>query len=135
MGCVLYIKGNNKIPKKNLIKINKNLITNGSHSNNIDIIIKAKKKNEFENIKSEKNIGKSIKSLYILKDIFSFLSEKQKLNIIIYNKHLQAKFNINIENYKRISGIYREGERNGKGKEYKKSTRYYIFLLNFYYKL
>ena len=33
--------------------------------------------NEFENIKSEKNIEKSIESLYILKKIFSFLSEKQ----------------------------------------------------------
>ena len=32
---------------------------------------------EFENIISEKSIGKSIESLYILKYIFSFLSEKQ----------------------------------------------------------
>jgi len=47
---------------------------------------------EFEKIKSEINIRKSIKSLYILKDIFSFLTEKQKLNklfiISIYNKNL-----------------------------------------------
>ena len=42
---------------------------------------------EFENIISEKNIGKSIESLYILKYIFSFLSEKHKLKIIIYNKN------------------------------------------------
>jgi len=70
--------------------------------------------NEFKNKKSVINIEKSIESLYIIKDIFSFLSEKQKLNIIIYNKHLQAKFNINIENYKRISGIFREGERKEK---------------------
>jgi len=43
-------------------------------------------------IKSEINFGKSIESiesLYILKIIFSFLSENQKLNIIIYNNHLQ----------------------------------------------
>ena len=73
---------------------------------------------EFENIKSEKNIGKSIESLYILKDIFSFLSEKQKLEIIIYNKDLQNKLDISIEDYKRISKRYRVGERNGKGKEY-----------------
>ena len=83
--------------------------------------------NEFENIKSEKNIEKSIKSLYILKDIFSFLSEKQKLKIIIYNKHLQKNLDINIENYKRIRGIYREGERNGKGKEYDISSNIMIF--------
>ena len=39
--------------------------------------------NEIENIKSEKNIEKSIESLYILKYIFLFLSEKQKLKIVI----------------------------------------------------
>jgi len=58
--------------------------------------------NKFENIKSEINIEKSIKSLYILKDIFSFLSEKQELNILIYNKNLQKKFDINIDDYKRV---------------------------------
>ena len=47
--------------------------------------------NKFQNIKSEISI-KSIKSIYILNDILSFLSEKQKLNLIIYNKHLQQKF-------------------------------------------
>ena len=46
---------------------------------------------EFENIINGKNIGKSIESLYILKYIFSFLSEKKKLKIIIYNKNLQKK--------------------------------------------
>ena len=45
--------------------------------------------NEFENMKSEKKFENSIESLYILKDIFSFLSEKRKLKILIYNKHLQ----------------------------------------------
>ena len=68
----------NKIPKKNMDTINKNLIINGSHSNNTGIIRKAKKMNKFENIKYEKNIGKSIESLYILEDIFSFLSIEQK---------------------------------------------------------
>ena len=71
---------------------------------------------EFENIKYEKNFEKSIESLYILKDIFSFLSEIQKLKIIIYNKHLQKIFGINIEDYKRIRGIYKEGEKNEKRK-------------------
>ena len=81
---------------------------------------------EFENIKSEKNIGKLI-GTYILKDIFSFLSEKQKLEIIIYNKDLQKKLDINIEDYKRIRGIYKVGERNGKGKEYDISTNIILF--------
>ena len=83
--------------------------------------------NEFKNIKCEINIEKSIKSLYILKDIFSFLSENQKLNIIIYNKHIQKKLDINIQDYKRISGKYKEGEKNGKGKEYNISTNIMIF--------
>ena len=83
--------------------------------------------NEFENIKYEIDIEKSIKSLYILKNIFSFLSEKQKLSLIIYNKHLQKQFDINIEDYKRISGKYKEGEKNGKGKEYSISTKFMIF--------
>ena len=50
--------------------------------------------------------------------IFSCLTEKRKLEIIHYNKRIQNELDINIENYKRIRGIYREGERNGKGKEY-----------------
>jgi len=91
----------NEIPKKNLDIYNKNLTTNGSHSNNTDIIIKGKKMNEFEYIKSEKNIGKSIESLYILKYIFSFLSEDQKFKIIIYSKRLQNKLDINIIDYKK----------------------------------
>ena len=49
---------------------------------------------KIENIKSEKSI-KSI-AKYALKDtLFSFLSEKQKLEIIIYNKELQKKLDIN----------------------------------------
>ena len=83
--------------------------------------------NEFQNIKSEISIEKSIETLYILKDIFSFLSEKQKLKIIIYNKHLQSKLDINFRDYKRISGRYIEGEKNGKGKEYNISTNIMVF--------
>ena len=41
--------------------------------------------NECQNIKSKIDVEKAIKSFYNLKNIFSFLSEKQKLNIIIYN--------------------------------------------------
>ena len=47
---------------------------------------------------------KSIKSSYIKKDIFSFLQEKQKLNMIMYNKELQKMLDIDIEIYKKISG-------------------------------
>ena len=78
-------------------------------------------------MEKEKNIEKSIKSLYILKDIFSFLPEIQKLKIIIYNKNLQKTFGINFNDYKRIRGIYKEGKRNGKGKEYYISTDIMLF--------
>ena len=41
---------------------------------------------ENKNIQNEINFVKSIESKYILDNKFSFLSEKQKLNVIIYNK-------------------------------------------------
>ena len=62
------------------------------------------------NIKTEVNIEKEIKSNYILKGVFSFLSVKQILNMIIYNKQLQKKFNVDIEDYKRVSGKYKVKE-------------------------
>ena len=83
--------------------------------------------NEFQNIQSEINIDKSIKSLYILNNIFAFLPEKQKLNIIIYNKYIQKKLDINIENYKGINMKYKNSERNGKGKEYDILTNKLLF--------
>ena len=83
--------------------------------------------NEFENKKTEINIGESIKSKHVLKEIFSFLPETQKLNIIIYNKHLQNKFDINIKYYIKKSGKYKKGKRNGKGKVYDISTNTKLF--------
>ena len=80
-----------------------------------------------DNIKTEINIEKSIQSLYILKEIFSFLSEKRKLNIMIYNKHLQKIFDINKKDYQKISGKYRKGERYGEGKEYDISNNIMLF--------
>ena len=38
-----------------------------------------------------------IKSSYIIKEIFSFIDEKRMLNMIIYNKHLQNIFEVDIE--------------------------------------
>ena len=63
-------------------------------------------------IKNKINI-RDINSPFIVKHIFLFLSEKKKLKIIIYNKQLQKKLDINIEDYKKIRGIYKEGEKNG----------------------
>ena len=73
--------------------------------------------NDFGNIKHKINI-KDIKSFYILNNMFSFLYKKQILNVIKYNKLLQKKFLFDIKDYKKISGKYKIGEKNGKGKEY-----------------
>jgi len=78
---------------------------------------------ECENILKINNI----KSSYIIKGLFSFLNEKQKLNMIIYNKELQKKCLVDIEDYKKLSLKYKVGERNGKGKEYIKDTKRLIF--------
>ena len=56
--------------------------------------------NEFKEIKSKINY-KDIKSSYIKKRIFSFLDEKEKLRIIIYNKELQKILEVNINEYKK----------------------------------
>ena len=61
---------------------------------------------------------KDIKSSYIIKRIFLFLNEEQKLNLIIYNKEIQRILGVDIKNYKKKSGKYRIIEKNGKGREY-----------------
>ena len=72
---------------------------------------------ENEDVKCKIDL-KAIKSTYIIKEIFSFLNEKQNLKTIIYNKELQKICSIGIEDYKRKSGKYKIGGRNGKGKVY-----------------
>ena len=72
-------------------------------------------------------ILREIKSSYIIKEVFSFLNEKQKLNMIIYNKALQRELEIELDYYKKISGKYKIGEKNGKGKEYILNTNKLIF--------
>ena len=88
------------------------------------------------------NLRKAVKSSYIIDNIFSYLNLRTKLILIIYNKKYQNQFGINIEKYKEISGKYiikengnvkeyelgsnkllyegeyKNGRRNGKGKEY-----------------
>ena len=70
--CKNIIEEKNDPSTTNLDISNKNLIANDNYSNNSGIIAKSKKMNEYENIKSEKVI-ESIKSLYVLKDIFIFI--------------------------------------------------------------
>ena len=81
---------------------------------------------EIGSIKKRINI-RDIKSSIIIKNIFSFLCEKQILNLIIYNKQFQNLLLVDIKNYKKISGKYKIGEKNGKGKEYSIETKELIF--------
>ena len=69
----------------------------------------------------------TIKSFYILKRIFSFLWKNKKLDLMAYNKQLQEKIGINIENYKNTSNKFKIAERNGIGKEYLKVVDIIIF--------
>ena len=44
-----------------------------------------------------------IKSKYIVKWIFKLLEENKKIEILINNKHMQTKLQIDINNYQEIS--------------------------------
>ena len=81
---------------------------------------------ESDKKKSYINLG-DIKSSFIIKEIVSFLHEKQLLNIIIYNKGLQKNYLVDLECYKKQSEKYKIGEKNGKGKEYTLKTNKLIF--------
>ena len=59
--------------------------------------------------------------------VFSFLNEKQKLNMIVYNKKLQKMLLNDNKNYKIISGKYKIGKKNGKVKEYILNTNILIY--------
>ena len=83
-------------------------------------------KDEHTELKKKVNI-EDIKSTYILKDIFSNLNKKLKLNLIMYNKQLQKRLSVDIEDYKEASGKYKIAEKNGKGREYKLNKKELIF--------
>jgi len=75
----------------------------------------------------EKNYLLDIKSKHIIKDIFLYLNEKQKLNLIIYNKQLQIILGVDIKEYQKISGKLKIGQKNGEGKEYDLDKNKLIF--------
>ena len=62
-----------------------------------------------------------------MKEIFSFFDENKKLEMIKYNKYFQKQFEIDLEYYKKISGIYKINGINGYGKEYKLNANKLIF--------
>ena len=81
---------------------------------------------KFGNTNYKINI-RDINSFFITKKIFSFLSRKHLLKMIMYNKLLQKKLFVDIEDYKKKGYIYKVGEKNGKGKEYLRGTNILLF--------
>ena len=73
-----------------------------------------------------KSLG-DIKSIYIKRNIFLYLKEKQKLKILLYNKQLQNICGIKIDDYKEISGKCIIFEKDGIGKQYILDTNDMIF--------
>ena len=95
--------------------------------NKIKKSIKKSKILKNEDYNSCINLNKMIKSNLILKKIFSCLDLNLKLDIIKYNKKIQNKFQIDTKYYKKISGKYFQGKRNGKGNEYTLDKKHLIF--------
>ena len=63
-------------------------------------------------------ILKNIKSINVIRTLFSNLDEKIKLKSIQYNKNLQKILDINLNNYIIFSRRYIKYEANGQGKEF-----------------
>ena len=68
-----------------------------------------------------------IKSIYFIKNLFSYVCEYRKLKIINYNKILQNSLNLNIIDYRILSGKYIIYETKEKGKEYNNYNDKLIF--------
>ena len=106
---------NNKITKKieNTKTLNESIINDNKNKNVENNTIT--KKQEYV---KDKTLFMNLKSKNIYRIIFSYMDEKAKLQTIKYNKNLQNKIDINLNNYKFFSDRYIVFEGNGKGKEY-----------------
>ena len=62
---------------------------------------------EFEKTKCNINLIKDINCSHYLEMIFSFLKQKEKLNMITYNNQLKNLLRVNFHDYKTISGRYK----------------------------
>ena len=70
---------------------------------------------------------KKIKSIYFSRNLFSILEDKIKLGVVKYNKNFQEILNINLTNYKILSGKYIKFENDGKVKEFNAYNDIMIF--------
>ena len=70
---------------------------------------------------------KNIKSIIIIKKVFSRLRIKKKLDLIKYNNIIKNRLDINLLDYKTFSGRYIVYEKEGRGKEFSLFTNNLIF--------
>ena len=91
------------------------LVNKNENNSNID-----NTNSNYENVNclKNRNLLDNIKSTFFSLILFSYLDEKIKLKVIKYNKNVQSKINIKLNNYKFYSGKYIIYETNNKGKEY-----------------
>ena len=68
-----------------------------------------------------------IKSNIILKRILNGITKYKYFHLINFNKALQKRINININDYKNLTKKIKIGPRNGFGKEFKKDNEILIF--------
>ena len=78
-------------------------------------------------MKSTCNRFDYVKSNFIIISIFSKLNNSKKLQLIRYNKYLQSKIGITIDDFKKESGVYKIIQKNGKGQEFSLETNRLIF--------
>ena len=76
---------------------------------------------------NNKKLLENIKAIYFIKIIFNHLDENVKLKTIKYNRKLQNILNVNLINYKFLSGRYIIYDSKGKGKEYLGIIEYLLF--------
>ncbi len=69
----------------------------------------------------------NIKSIYLLKKVFSLVDEKIKLLLLNHNKKIQKKLKIDIERFKKLSQRYRIILENGICREFLINTNYLLF--------
>ena len=69
--------------------------------------INAYKENNKEDESAKPNpITENIKSRYILSKIYNHMTKKKKLEIVKYNKKIQNRMNLSVEDYKGYSGAF-----------------------------
>ena len=125
IGTLHFIIGGKKINFE--LSFNEHSNSSVPKSNQLEVYVNKKEKKDNDiNLKSKK-LFNNIKSIYIIKKIFNHLDEKKKLKAIKYNKKLQKKFNIKLINYKFLSSRYIIYENNIKGKEYKGDSDILLF--------